>query len=185
MSGSPLTTSSPIATPTTSTATEEPFESSMDEHDQYQPSTPFSTRICSDTTQWDTPWPGDIFQIVERSTRRAITLVDHEVLLRYASGSRTPSTLWYCIEKDGYFGFQNPRTGRYLGHDNRAGTCTQVHMKGWEMWTPRKHPDGGYQLLSPFWSGALMVLCLADDGITLTRRKHGTTLWDFNRVDHL
>ncbi|KAK2058298.1 hypothetical protein LY76DRAFT_63779 [Colletotrichum caudatum] len=130
----------------------------------------------------DVPWPDRTFHIIERTTCRAITIVDDKPVLLDLKADRHPSTLWHCVEKNGYFGFQNPRSGRYIGHDSDAGIRTGAEMRGWELWTPRRHPAGGYQILSPLWSDALMVLCVAEDGIGLARRSHGTTLWDFIRV---
>ncbi|KZL68368.1 major facilitator superfamily transporter multidrug resistance [Colletotrichum incanum] len=130
----------------------------------------------------DVPWPGRTFHIIERTTFRAITIVDDKPVLLDLKGNRHQSTLWHCVEKNGYFGFQNPRSGRYIGHDSATGIRTRAEMSGWELWTPRQHPEGGYQLLSPLWSDALMVLCVAEDGIGLARRSHSTTLWEFIRV---
>ncbi|CCF39099.1 hypothetical protein CH063_02058 [Colletotrichum higginsianum] len=140
-----------------------------------------------DTDRRDTPWPGNTFRIIEGSTRKAITFADQQVSLRKPKGDRNPSEMWYCIEKDGYFGFQNPRTGRYLGHDGKdidSGIRTTNYLREWELWTPRRHPEGGYQLLSPSASGssALRVVCVAENGTHLTRRHHGTTVWEFVRV---
>ncbi|KDN65338.1 hypothetical protein CSUB01_11561 [Colletotrichum sublineola] len=142
--------------------------------------------VAADETVWDdngdVPWPGRTFHIFERNTCRVITIVDDKPVLMDLKGDRHPSTPWHCVEKNGYFGFQNPRSGRYLGHDSDAGIRTGAGMRGWELWTPRQHPEGGYQLLSPLWSDALIVLCVAEDGISLARRSHSNALWEFLRV---
>ncbi|KAK1572785.1 uncharacterized protein LY79DRAFT_569752 [Colletotrichum navitas] len=148
-------------------------------------STPPATLAADETLgdeHGDVPWPGRTFYIIERATCRAITIVDDKPVLQDLKGDRHPSTLWHCVEKNGYFGFQNPRSGRYIGHDSNVGIRTGAKLRGWELWTPRQHPEGGHQLLSPLWSDALMVLCVAEDGIGLARRSHGTTLWEFIRV---
>ncbi|KAJ0162936.1 hypothetical protein CTA2_3800 [Colletotrichum tanaceti] len=123
--------------------------------------------------------------IIERTTRRVITLVDDELILEGRKRGYDPKTLWYCVERDGYFGFQNPETGEYLGHDGEGGIRTMDHLLEWEFFTPRRHPAGGYQLLSPSETqpSALRVVCV--NGTRLIRRHHGTTLWDFLRVDAL
>lgn len=129
------------------------------------------------------PWPENTFQIIEKHTGRAITLVGDQPKLHSLSVTSHLDTHWLCVRQDGYFGFQNPQTGRYLGHDGKAGMRTQVsQLKAWELWTPRQHPDGGYELLSPYYSHTLMCLCVDEDGTTLVRRRHGTTLWEFVRV---
>ncbi|KAJ0154966.1 hypothetical protein CTA2_12957 [Colletotrichum tanaceti] len=138
----------------------------------------------------DVPWPGKKFLIVEKQTGKAITLVDGRPvlldLLAAAAGAgaaHDPSTAWLCVEKQGYFGFQNPTSGRFLGHGGKTAVGAWAsELNEWELWTPRQHPEGGYQLLSPLWSHTLMVLCVAEDRIGLCRRTHGTTLWEFVSV---
>ncbi|KDN65478.1 hypothetical protein CSUB01_05524 [Colletotrichum sublineola] len=137
---------------------------------------------CGDN-HGDIPWPDGTFHIIERATGRKIAITDDNLMLLDPKGVCHPSRLiWHCVEKDGYFGFQNPQSGRYIGHDGNNGIRTAAKLRGWEMWTPRQHPKGGYQLLSPFWSDALMILSVAESGACLVRRHHSTTLWEFVRV---
>lgn len=153
--------------------------------------TPTSTVLAlrADERLWnghvDVPWPGHTFQITTKDTRKTIAVVGSNlVLLDGEEDYRDPRTLWLCVEKNGYFAFQNPSSGIFFGHDGRSGMlASALELNKWEMWTPRQHPGGGYQLLSPFWSHTLMVLCVARDGRALTRRTHGTTLWEFVRID--
>ncbi|KAK1995236.1 hypothetical protein LX36DRAFT_545152, partial [Colletotrichum falcatum] len=132
----------------------------------------------------DIPWPGYTFRIVEKGTGKAITMADgsKNAALERLDSYNEPRTLWHCVEKNGYFGFMNPRSGRYLGHDGKDGMTTTSKLKEWEMWTPRQHPDGGYQLLSPLSSDAVMLLSVAENESSLTRRDHSTTVWEFIRV---
>ncbi|KAG6357472.1 hypothetical protein INS49_013349 [Diaporthe citri] len=114
------------------------------------------------------PWAENTFQIIEKQSGRAITLVGDQPKLQSLREASNVDTHWLCVKQDGYFGFQNPQTGRYLGHDGKTGIRTLVsHLKGWELWTPRQHPEGGYELLSPYYSHTLMVLCVDEDGSTL------------------
>lgn len=129
------------------------------------------------------PWPENTFQIIEKQSGKAITLDGDQPKLQDLEETSHQDTHWLCVKQDGYFGFHNPQTGRYLGHDGKTGISTRVfHLKDWELWTPRQHPEGGYELLSPYYSHTLMVLCVDQDGSTLVRRRHGTTLWEFVRV---
>ncbi|KAK7702444.1 hypothetical protein SLS64_009736 [Diaporthe eres] len=129
------------------------------------------------------PCAENTFQIIEKQSGRAITLVGDQPKLQSLRDTSHLDTHWLCVKQDGYFGFQNPHTGRYLGHDGKTGIRTLAsHLKDWELWTPRQHPEGGYELLSPYYSHTLMVLCIDEDGSTLVRRRHGTTLWEFVRV---
>lgn len=47
------------------------------------------------------------------------------------------------------------------------------------MFTPREHPDGGYQLLSPHGGFKLRLLCADWDGKKVAKRSHEITLWEF------
>ncbi|KAK8052341.1 hypothetical protein PG993_003726 [Apiospora rasikravindrae] len=90
---------------------------------------------------------------------------------------------WLCVETNNHFGFQNPQSGQYLGHDGGDRTrATAWEMKEWEyiMWRP--HPKGGFQLLSLFWSHTLKLYTVSEDGNGLVRRMHGTTLFDFKKL---
>ncbi|KAK7515421.1 hypothetical protein IWZ03DRAFT_284551, partial [Phyllosticta citriasiana] len=136
------------------------------------------------------PWPSNTYQILEKASGRAITITNDpnipnstSITLQPCAGLTDSRTHWLCVEKNGYFGFHSPKAGTYLGHDGKKGVrATATALEGWELLTPREHPEGGYQLLMPYWEHTLMVLCLAEDGTALARRNHGTTLWEFVRV---
>ncbi|KAH8746084.1 hypothetical protein F5883DRAFT_255911 [Diaporthe sp. PMI_573] len=67
------------------------------------------------------PWPENTFQIIEKQSGGAVSILGDEAkLLRDHKGPSDLSTQWLCVKQDGYFGFQNPPTGRYLGHDGKA-----------------------------------------------------------------
>jgi hypothetical protein len=55
---------------------------------------------------------------------------------------------WSCVEKDGWFGFQDPVSHMFLGHD-RQGTirCQAIYHRAWEDFSIRSVPGGGYNLL--------------------------------------
>ncbi|TDZ71610.1 hypothetical protein CTRI78_v001877 [Colletotrichum trifolii] len=132
----------------------------------------------------DVPWPGTTFRIVEKATGRAMTLIDGELAIRDATGPDDPNTHWFCVEKNGCFGLMNPDTGRYLGNDGGTHVRAWSHEMGeWEYLTMRKHPSGGYQILSPAEENKLKVMCVAQNRTVLCRRDHGTTLWVFNKVE--
>ncbi|KAI8235598.1 hypothetical protein K4K53_004694 [Colletotrichum sp. SAR 10_77] len=113
-----------------------------------------------------------------------ITLVNDLVVIKDAEDAHNdPATHWLCVEKNGYFGFQNPQSGRYIGHDGGDYVYAKaMGLDGWEYLTPREHPEGGYQLLSPFYWHTLKMLCVDEDQKTVVRRNHGTTLWEFVRI---
>jgi hypothetical protein len=160
-----------------------PFDSMTDESStHFREDTPPST--IRDFGSWadrrDVPCPEETFQIIEKHSGKAITLIGNEVKLREVKHGSQPYNHWHCIRQNGFFGFQNPTTGKYLGHDGKVGVRAAVtHLKDWELWTPREHRLGGYELLSPDYSPLrLMLLCVDSDG-SLVRRNHGTALWQF------
>lgn len=129
------------------------------------------------------PRPGQTYHIIEKQSGKAITAMQDDAKLRNLKYPGLPGSHWQCVWQNGYFGFQNVKTGAYLGHDGSSGIRTwALDLKDWELWTPREHPDGGYELLSPYYWNTLMVLSVHGDMSTLVRRGHGTTLWEFVKV---
>jgi hypothetical protein len=131
-----------------------------DETDQssttFTQSTPETSEptICGeiwDGRRYAVPWPGNKYNIFLNGTNRAICLneigdlyvhdVNQDIFQQYT---------WLCVEKNGYFGFVNPQTGRFMGHNtaNKLHSATFKH-EAWELMTVRKHPEGGYELLMP------------------------------------
>ncbi|KAK7955745.1 uncharacterized protein PG986_004967 [Apiospora aurea] len=98
----------------------------------------------------------------------------------YLAGTNTQ---WLCVESNNHFGFQNPQTGCYLGHDGKERMhAAATSLRGWEFIAARPHPKGGYQLLSPYWSNYMKLFVVGDDGKSLVRRMHGTTLFEFKKI---
>jgi hypothetical protein len=129
------------------------------------------------------PWPEGVYMIKEKASGKAITLVNGSPCLRSTEEEHNEYNYWLCVKTNGYFGFFNPKTGKYIGHDGQSNIQASADsFLDWEYFTPRQHPNGGYQLLSPFWHHTLMELAVADNGKTLIRREHGTTLWEFVKV---
>ncbi|KJZ80150.1 hypothetical protein HIM_00864 [Hirsutella minnesotensis 3608] len=128
------------------------------------------------------PWPGNTYKIIERASGRAMTLEHDKLCLSDAAKIPDTASAWLCVDIDGYFGFQNPKTGRYIGNDGNGGVfanATSPSKTGRVV--PRRHPAGGYQLLMPMDDHSRLVT-VAEDGQGLVLRHHGTTLWDFHKV---
>lgn len=129
------------------------------------------------------PWPGQVYHIVEKQSGEAITLIGDQVRMGSLVNSKVLGTRWLCVKQDGYLRFKKLETSGYLGHDGgkkiHAGTR---QLNEWELWTPREHPDGGYELLSPFYAHTLLVLSLQEGGWGLVRLRYPTTLWEFKKV---
>lgn len=130
------------------------------------------------------PWPGNTYIILEKASEQVIyTKSNGDVWIDGTSGEHDPYAHWQCVEQNGYFGFKNVRTGGYLGHDGGDGIkATARALLPWELFTTRKHPEGGYQVLLPHYWHTLMLLSVAENGKRLHRRDHGTTVWEFIKV---
>ncbi|KAL7796757.1 hypothetical protein V8C37DRAFT_371364 [Trichoderma ceciliae] len=149
--------------------------------------TPCSSSTANDKL-WDdhfyaVPWPGSVYIILEKASGQAITLKNDSLCLQTVEGAHNEYSHWLCVEANGYFGFFNPKSGKYIGHNGKWDMQASAEkFLDWEYLTPRRHPDGGYQLLTPFWQHTLREVAIADDGKRLIRRQHGTTLWEFVKV---
>lgn len=144
--------------------------------------TPPPTEAFMDLRLSEVPWSGKTYMILQKGTGKAITLDDGGALSMkdVLACGKAGSNHWFCVERDGFFGFQNPGSGTYIGHDGKQEIrAAAPHLKAWEMFTPRQHPYGGYQLMTPQSQQVLMVLCVAGDGASLVRRSHGITRWEF------
>lgn len=130
------------------------------------------------------PWPGKTFIIMQKGTTQAITLLDGHLSMQDAIDFiGQDSNRWMCVEQNGYFGFYNKSTMTYLGHDNKGNvTASARKLAGWELITPRRHPNGGYQLLSPHWAETLHSFNVAGGTGKLVRVPHGDTIWEFETV---
>ncbi|KAL7940077.1 hypothetical protein V8C42DRAFT_338644 [Trichoderma barbatum] len=149
--------------------------------------TPCSGSTTSDHI-WDdhfnaVPWPGSVYRVIEKASGQAITLKNGCLCLQTVDDSCDEYSHWLCVETNGYFGFFNQKANKYLGHNGEWDMqASAVKFLDWEYLTPRMHPAGGYQLLTPFWHHTLREVAVTDDGKRLIRRQHGTTLWTFVKV---
>jgi hypothetical protein len=131
------------------------------------------------------PWPGKSYLILQRGTTHAITLVNGKLQMQDAIDFvGSVDNRWQCVENGhGYFGFYNGHAMTYLGHDNKGNAVASAKkLQGWELITPRRHPEGGYQLLSPHWAEELHSINVVDSTGALVRSAHGNTLWEFQVV---
>ncbi|KAH6972770.1 hypothetical protein BKA56DRAFT_592793 [Ilyonectria sp. MPI-CAGE-AT-0026] len=129
------------------------------------------------------PWPGSKYVIIEKGSDRAITLTSGRLRLQDVNEGRNLNNQWLCVERNNYFGFYNERARVYLGHDGKKGMrASAPSLEEWEFMIPRLHPEGGYQLLLPFWSHTMMILTPSENKDQLVRSMHGTALWVFSKV---
>lgn len=146
--------------------------------------TPPST-ILWDGISYSVPWPNNTYIIVEKGSDQAITVVGNRLCLQHRVANPDANNTWLCVEKNNYFSFLNLKSGVYLGHDGNAGMLAKATAAGdWEFFTARRHPEGGYQLLTPYYWHTLMMVTTtgSGDGKRLARTSHGSTLWEFIKV---
>lgn len=149
---------------------------------------------CTPSSEWDPrglsdhsilrdadPQAGDTFIIIDQAHGRAIAVIEGELRLE-ANACQAGNRHWLCVEKDGWLGFRNTGSGRYLGHNiwwNFVAEGTQ--HRGWEFFHARRH-DGGYLLLVPYFF-KLFQIAIGEDDNSLAARDNGGTVWEFIKVE--
>ncbi|KAI1378544.1 hypothetical protein F4677DRAFT_443032 [Hypoxylon crocopeplum] len=127
------------------------------------------------------PCPGQTYMIRDPTSQRLITLSRGRLCLEDHAGDRG-GYHWECVETKGWLGFRNPAFNVYIGHDGHdAIVAEKSNHKGWEYFCVRRHPDGGYLLLSRWWDD-LWKVDIARDGHSLIRKDHGGVAWEFVKV---
>ena len=103
------------------------------------------------------PKPGSSFIIQSAETRKVITFHQGRVVLCPIGGHNM--TRWQCVENRGWFGFQDPASGMFLGYDkNEEICCTMNRQDLWENFCVRQRPEGGYLLLMRHYKSWITVL---------------------------
>ncbi|KAI4135459.1 MAG: hypothetical protein LQ341_005872 [Variospora aurantia] len=111
------------------------------------------------------PWPNSTFVIRCVSSGRVITLLEGQITFTTLPprgcrhhGGGGGSVHWACVESNGWLGFLNIVSGRYLGHDSKGKLCCSANRhRRWEHFCVRKRPQGGYVLLMRHWDGICCV----------------------------
>ncbi|KAF7923510.1 hypothetical protein EAE99_006769 [Botrytis elliptica] len=93
------------------------------------------------------PRPNSTYLIRASSSGRLLTLDSGDVTLAKPGDNRGSSIHWKCIEVKGWLHFQNAASGCFLGHKFWGDlTCSARVAEGWERFTVRPLPEGGYYL---------------------------------------
>ncbi|KAL9017672.1 MAG: hypothetical protein Q9185_005006 [Variospora sp. 1 TL-2023] len=115
------------------------------------------------------PWPNSTFVIRCASSGRVITLLEGQITFTAlpprgrhhggGGGGGGGSVHWACVESNGWLGFLNIVSGRFLGHDSKGKLCcTAARHRRWEHFCVRKRPQGGgYVLLMRHYDGVCCV----------------------------
>ncbi|KAI1735111.1 hypothetical protein F4680DRAFT_453202 [Xylaria scruposa] len=113
------------------------------------------------------PEPGNTYKIVEVDSERTIALVRGRLTLVSDAGTRG-GWQWDCEEHpDGWIGFRDAVSGRYLGHDNKGGYIAQAgKLDAWESFVLRPRAAGGYNLYMKFGHKLKLMGVSENDGPT-------------------
>jgi hypothetical protein len=137
------------------------------------------------------PWPSSTFIIRYSKTGEVLTLVDGQLVLTKPGGRGC--FRWDCVENNGWLGFRNEVSGKYIGIDYQAElVCTVMHHKWYEQFIARPVPEGGYLLLMRH-EGKTFGGCGDTLRLVGTKEKDGKKklskvesadgiIWDFVRV---
>ncbi|KAL6854086.1 hypothetical protein J3F83DRAFT_494472 [Trichoderma novae-zelandiae] len=127
------------------------------------------------------PWPGNTYRILEAATGRPLSAEEKDnITVIYNDKSARPETEWLCVEANGYFGFFNQKENTYLSAYDQMGKLPSTFGPD-QYFIPRRHPGGGYQLLSPTKPNTLSQLAAKPNQLLL-KRQHAGTVWRFVKV---
>ncbi|KAF3937800.1 hypothetical protein ABW19_dt0205833 [Dactylella cylindrospora] len=127
------------------------------------------------------PWPGKTYIIQDRKSGNVITLMEGSISLEAptSKGVEVGGQQWECIMKEGWLGFKNPVSGRFLGHDSRGYLqADAVEQHSWEEFCVRQHPEGGYVLFLRHYDG-LEHIGLSWGRLAKVGDSSSELLWDF------
>ncbi|KAI0602259.1 hypothetical protein F4775DRAFT_588487 [Biscogniauxia sp. FL1348] len=107
------------------------------------------------------------YMIRDADTGRALALRDGALTLAPAhEAGETGGWRWRCAETDdGWLGFYETVSGRYLGRDGRGGLCARAaRQRAWEALLLRPLRRGGYHILTCDWWKLRRVAASAQGG---------------------
>jgi hypothetical protein len=148
----------------------------LDDHDPFGGAKPSSSSV---------PWPDSTFIIRSVLSGHVITLLDGQIILAQPGGRGCIH--WSCVETKGWLGFQNPVSGRFLGHDAKGRLCCSAERhQGWENFCVRMRPKGGYVLLMTHFERLWHVGIKVEQGVEkLAKSGNGGSdgiVWEFVKV---
>lgn len=123
----------------------------LEDHDSFSNTSPFRV-----------PWPGSTFIIRSLSSGKFLTLLDGNIMLTGGRGSIE----WACVENNGWLGFRNIVSGKFLGHDKKGELCCFAERhRMWELFCVRMRPEGGCVLLLTHWNSLWHVGIREEQGV--------------------
>lgn len=128
------------------------------------------------------PWAGQTFVLVDKASGRVLSHTNGELHLE-DNTSRKGCWHWLCVERDGWLGFRNTASGRYLGMNVWGVLQAEVrHHQGWEYFSARQLPNGGYLLQSTQTIWKLLTVGFNKDGILVANTGVEGIVWEFVKV---
>ena len=116
-----------------------------------------------------------------------LTLVDGSVVL-VARGTTHGSIYWECVETQGWFGWRNCSSSRFVCHDgNGRLKCTAGLGSGWRQFTVTPVPKGGYVMQMLDWWTLRPVVVDPERGLRKLGRNGDKlsegVVWEFIKVE--
>jgi hypothetical protein len=166
-----------------------------EQEDMSDTETIFTEEPRNPVTFWDratatrnaVPCAGETYIIVEKASGSAITQTNGELQLE-PDTSRRGCFYWVCVEADGWLGFYNTASGNFMGHNAKGKVlATAKHHKAWEYFCARRHPGGGYLLLTTThgkgWKLEKVAIDQDGKGLVLKEaQEHESVVWEFVKV---
>ncbi|KAF2463282.1 uncharacterized protein BDR25DRAFT_307876 [Lindgomyces ingoldianus] len=131
--------------------------------------------------------PSHDFTVIIRSISSGyvITLLDGQVVLAPPGGQG--SIHWKCVETEGWIGFRNPISNRFLCHDwSGRLKCSAEQHNGWRHFTITPMPNGGYIMQMLHWWTLRPIVINAEEGLQKIGRNGNKLsegiIWEFIKV---
>jgi hypothetical protein len=107
-----------------------------------------TTLNSSELLESSIPQAGSSFIIRHAASDKVVTFQEGDIRLGDVGGHYT--FRWKCVEMKGWFGFRDPASHMFMGHDKQGIICCQAKHHGWtEEFCIRHAPGGGYNILVP------------------------------------
>ncbi|OBT50917.1 hypothetical protein VE04_09375 [Pseudogymnoascus sp. 24MN13] len=125
------------------------------------------------------------FIIRSVSSGHVITLLGGQVVL--ALPGRGGSIHWACVETEGWLGFRNRISNKFLCHDWKGGLkCSAEQHDGWRHFSITPVPQGGYIMQMLDFSTLRPIVIKVEGGLqTLGRTGNKLSdgiIWEFVRI---
>ncbi|KAF2002695.1 hypothetical protein P154DRAFT_134931 [Amniculicola lignicola CBS 123094] len=171
---------------------DQPESASVSDSDDYNIRTPTATsenvtaalEEDHDLRSW-VPSDGSTVIIRSVSCGNVITLLDGHIVLAPLGGRG--SIYWTCVESEGWFGFQNRVTNKFLSHGRDARLeCSAEQNQKWRHFTITPVTKGGYILQMLDWWTLRSIVINAENGLQRLGRTGNKLsegiIWEFIRV---